>query len=206
MRPVSRRTALLSPLAIAVLGASALVPAAMAQQAKPPATLNLKTQNLPAAQLQPGLSAAFFNAYFRDVNNVVKYVAGAQPNKTATLAQINDENGAGMIFNSGRYERYALHIKGYLRFPKAGAWQMQVTSNDGVLIELDGRKAIEDADVHSDRVSDPVTLNVPAAGVVPIVIYYFQNRGSATLILEWTEPGGKEMVTIPASAFWQAKP
>jgi len=183
----------------------ALATTASASPASAQAPIAIKTQTVPAAQLEPGLAAAFFYAGFRNVNDVIKYVPTAQPNKTSTLAQIDGENAAGLIFQAGRYERYAMHITGYLRFPRPGAWSIQVKSNDGVRVDLDGRRVLEDPDVHGDRIAGPVVLNVAAAGAAPLEIFYFQNRGGAALVLQWAEPGSTEMKTIPESAFGQRR-
>lgn len=197
MTSIARRLFACAPLALATT--------AMAWPALAQAPIAIKTQTAPAAQLEPGLAAAFFYAGFRNVNDVIKYVPTAQPSKTSTLAQIDGENAAGLIFQAGRYEQYAMHITGQLRFPRPGAWSIQVKSNDGVRVDLDGKKVLEDPEVHADRIAGPVVLNVAAGGVAPLEIFYFQNRAGAALVLQWAEPGSAEMKTIPASAFWQRK-
>ena len=195
-------TSIARRLACAILGLATI---ALASPVSAQAPIAIRTQAAPAAQLEPGLAAAFIYTGFRNVNDVIKYVPNAQPNKTSTLAQIDGENAAGLIFQAGRYEQYAMHITGYLRFPRPGAWSIQVKSNDGVRVDLDGKKVLEDPDVHADRIAGPVVLNVASAGAAPLEIFYFQNRGAAALVLQWAEPGSTEMKTIPASAFWRPK-
>ena len=86
------------------------------------------------------------------------------------------------------------HIFGFLRFPAAGTYVFQVNSNDGVRREIGGKRIWEDGDVHPDRLSPPIPVQVTAPGLYPIKILYFEKRNTATLEVFWTAPGGQRTV------------
>ncbi len=93
-------------------------------------------------------------------------------------------------------------ITGLIRFEKPGTYGFNVTSNDGVRVEIGGQLLHEDPGVHVDATSDRIDVKVEQAGWYPLHVVYFQKRGTATLVLRWIAPGkpGK-LVPVPAKAF-----
>lgn len=183
------------------LAAAGLVLAAMGAEA---ATTGLKpaSPQPDAAQVAPGLAVSYFFQMFQDVGEVAGRSGGeaGQP-----LAQINDApQQGGPVLTSGKPMGVGAQIRGLIHFDKTGTYTLQVTSNDGVRLTLAGEKIFEDPGVHSDHTSPPLEIAIDEAGWYDLAIDYFQKKGTATLKLMWTPPGGSEE-PVPAAAFAHKK-
>jgi hypothetical protein len=175
--------------AIAVLLAALGVPAGAAAQA--PIT-GLQPANPPPApdKLAPGLAV---NYHFDIIDRIVQL---NEKGKTigAPLTHLGWDMGAGKILTSDKTDGVQAHIFGFIRFPAAGTYVFEVNSNDGVRLEIGGKRIWEDPDVHADRMSPPIPVQVAAPGFYPIKILYFEKRNTATLEVFWTAAGGQRTV------------
>ena len=63
--------------------------------------------------------------------------------------------GQGKILTSDKTDGVHAHIAGFIRFPAAGTYVFEVNSNDGVRLEIGGKRIFEDGDVHPDRRATP---------------------------------------------------
>jgi hypothetical protein len=179
---MKRRHAAAAALAflVAPLGAVAQTPISGLQPANP--------QPAPGS-LAPGLAVNYAFGLIRSLKEF------NEKGKTigAPLTHLGWNKG-NMVLTSESSEGVQAHIVGFIRFPTPGSWTFQVNSNDGVRLEIGGQRIWEDGDVHPDRLSPPIPVQVPTPGLYPIKIVYFQRKGTWTLEVFWTAPGGQRTV------------
>ena len=153
-----------------------------------------------AADLQPGLTVSYYYKMFeeiREIDDWAKYKKGVpgEPIKELDMRTVN-----GKVFDSGVAQGVGMYIPGLIHFDKPGDWSLVVRSNDGVRVEIAGKRIIYDPDVHSDRYSDNAVLKSLQPGWYDLRITYFQKKGTAALQLFWTPPGSDKFVVVPAEA------
>jgi len=159
--------------------------------------------------LKPGLAV---NYYYNDF----KEMAGGGPEIDVLYEQmksddgqpgdplpaLNYRTGEGRNVLTSKFGKFVgAHIKGFVKFPEAGAYTLMVTSNDGVRVFLDGKMLHEDTDTHPDRDSEPLEVSISKPGWVALDIGYFQRKGSSALILKWTGPQGGDLTVVPEENF-----
>jgi hypothetical protein len=163
----------------------------------------LKPANPPPAadKLAPGLAV---NYHFDIIDRLTQF---NENGKTvgAPLTHLGWDMGAGKVLTSDKEDGVQAHIHGFIRFPAPGTYVFEVNSNDGVRLEIGGKRIWEDGDVHPDRMSPPIPVQVTSAGLYPIKILYFEKRNTATLEVFWAAPGGKRTV-IAGDAITHLKP
>jgi hypothetical protein len=98
-----------------------------------------------------------------------------------------------------RAERFALRFDGFVRAPDDGVYRIVARSDDGVRVEIDGDKLLEDDGEHDARESSAeIAL---ARGHHPIRITYFQGSEKKALAITMEGPGLPagpiEVVTAP---------
>lgn len=129
----------------------------------------------------------------------IEQFAGQKGNPTLEL---NHQFGKKRVFESGTNRSVGVRFSGFLHFEKTGIYGFQVLSNDGVILYLDGKILLNDPQQHSDRLSNIGTVEISEVGYYPIVVEYFQRKGTAALKLFWQKPESNEMAIIPAAAYW----
>lgn len=78
-----------------------------------------------------------------------------------------------------RQETYALVFTGYLHVARAGLYTLALSSDDGSVLEVDGRVVVDNDGWHSEQEkSGMVALE---AGYHPLVIRFVQGSGAAVL-------------------------
>ena len=172
--------ALLTLLA-APLPAAAQTPITGLQPANPAPT---------ADKLAPGLAVN----YSFGIINRIKELNEKGKHVGKPLTHLGWDMGGGKVLTSDETDGVQAHIFGYIRFPAAGTYTFEVNSNDGVRVEIGGKLIWDDGDVHSDRLSPPIPVQVTAPGLYPIKILYFEKRYTATLEVFWAAPGGQRTV------------
>ena len=151
------------------------------------------------ANLQDGLDVRYYAASFdtvRDLEGWMRYKDGKQGPALETL---NHDMGKGAVLTSGSKDLVGAHITGYLRLAEPGTYRFQVTNNDGVRIHLGGARIFDDPRTGPARTSPPIPVEVAQAGWYAIEIWYFEKRGSATLQVLWSPPGGGDFEDIPVA-------
>jgi hypothetical protein len=92
-------------------------------------------------------------------------------------------------------------ITGLIHLEAPGLYSFAFESNDGVRLEIDGERIVEDPDVHSDRFSDIGAMEVTEPGWYPLTIRYFERKSTSTLRFFWQPPGTEgSMSLVPAEA------
>jgi hypothetical protein len=153
-------------------------------------------------QLQPGLAVQYAYVLVRHVDELKGKTFEPGP----PLPHLNYHMGYGKVLTSKTDDGVGAVITGLIRFEKAGVWGFNVTSNDGVRIEIGGKLIFEDPGVHVDDTSDRIDVKVERPGWYPIKVTYFERRNTATIIVRWIGPDEKgKLVPIPASAFAHPK-
>lgn len=156
-----------------------------------------------SGHLSPGLSVLYFDGKYRRVSQVpdgnTAILEKGRPGKPILI--INHQFGQDEVFDSGKKQGVGVQMKGYIRLEKTGQYEFQALSNDGVEINIDGRRILSDPGVHSDRMSDIGVFTVQKPGWHPILAKYFQRKGTAALKFFWKTPGMDDFVVIPAQAY-----
>jgi PA14 domain len=154
----------------------------------------------PAAdKLAPGLAVGYVFGRFNHINDfkTKKFDAGKP------LPHLDWRMGNGAVLTTKEREQVGAFISGFVRFDKAGTYGFDVTSNDGVRVEIGEKLLYEDPTVHGDDTSDRIDVKIDQPGWYPIKIWYFQKKGTATLVLRWVPPGSDpktKPVAVPAAA------
>ncbi|MBO6783891.1 MAG: hypothetical protein JJ899_11560 [Alphaproteobacteria bacterium] len=157
----------------------------------------------PAAdQLKPGLSVTYYFNKFnhtREIPEWAKYKDGVQGEPIAMLDYFV---GDGDVLTSGRADHVGADIRGYINFPVAGTYTIAMQSNDGVDLNIGGKRVVYDPDVHRDRYSDLVPVVIETPGWYPLRLLYFEKQVTSTVELYWLKPGGGgQLDFVPAEAF-----
>jgi hypothetical protein len=155
-----------------------------------------------AEQLAPGLAVGYVYGRFNHLKEfaTMKF----QPGKP--LAHLDHRMGDGAVLGTKERDQVGALITGFIRFDKAGTYGFDVTSNDGVRVEIGGKLLYEDPTVHSDDTSDRIDVKIEQPGWYPIRILYFEKKGTATLVLRRVEGEAKgKLAPVPAAAFAHLK-
>jgi hypothetical protein len=194
-RNMTRSSRRLSAITIAFVVAAAA--AALAADAPQP----LSPQ--PAATtLQDGLTAKIYFSRFEHIDDLQRFIdAAPRPNETRTLPNLDYAWGAGNVLGTTSSDLVGARIDGLILLDERGTYRLMVTSNDGVRLTVGGVALFEDPDIHSDRDSPPIPIEVTTPGWYPIDILYFEKKGTATLKLAWSPPDRAAFVPVPPAAF-----
>jgi len=138
-------------------------------------------------QLAPGLAVQYTYA----IMNHVDEMKGRKFEPGAPITHLDWRMGTGRVLTSKDNTGVGAIITGFVMFEKPGVYGLDVTSNDGVRVEIGGQLIHEDPGVHSDTTSDRIDVSVDKPGWYPITITYFQKRYTATLVVRWIAPGDK---------------
>ncbi len=181
-------------VALAVLAGTA--GAGQAQQAATPQ---------PGADaLAPGLAVTYYFGKIDHIREIAGWAKG-EGKVGPPIPMLNYNVGQGKVLTSDASDMVMAVIRGYLHFERPGSYTLLVNSNDGVRIQLGGRQIYDDPDVHADRLSDPLAVEIREPGWYPLEVLYFEKKNTATLELFWLPPGAADFDFVPAAAFAHAK-
>ncbi|MEW6219538.1 MAG: PA14 domain-containing protein [Thermodesulfobacteriota bacterium] len=153
-------------------------------------------------EVRPGLAVLYFYQLYRHIKEMpVGEEAIAKGVPGPAIPYLDHRFGVGRVFDSGEVQGVGMQLSGLIHFAAPGTYQLLSRSNDGFRLFLDGRLALDDPHVHQDHTSDPVSVRIQEPGWYPVLIQYFQRKGSATLELHWQPPGSAAPVPIPAAAY-----
>lgn len=144
----------------------------------------------PAADaLRQGLSVVYHFNFFRHVREIEEWKKYREGTPGPVISQLDYNVGQGNVLTSGKDEGVGAEISGLIHLEKPGTYAFAVQSNDGVRVEIGGLTVIEDPDVHADRFSEIVQVEVAEPGWYALDILYFERKNTATLELYWQPPG-----------------
>ena len=88
-----------------------------------------------------------------------------------------------------RKERFGVVFTGRLNVPKTGDYTFNMASDDGMRVEIDGKKVVEHDGLHGmEPKQGKAKLE---AGVREIRVSYFEKSGGEGIALKWSGPGFK---------------
>ena len=147
-----------------------------------------------ATEVGSGLSGAYFsNLEFSGVG-----VTRLEPRIDFDWGIAAPISGIGSDGFSARYS-------GELSAPSDGLYTIYATADDGVRLNVDAGRVLDDFSNHTARTSSG-TVTLRANQRVPLSLEYFDNDGRASLRLEWSGPGVVRQVIPTARLFAVAAP
>jgi hypothetical protein len=154
--------------------------------------------------LEPGLAVLYREKWFKDVDEMTDRESDLEdwrPGKP--ILYIDSQFGSGEVFGSGLTRKVGVRMTGFLHLEKPGLWEFKAYSNDGIRVILNGQTVVNDPLLHygGDRFSSPRAATVNKAGWYPLLVKYFQKKGTAALTLYWKAPGAEDFSVIPAEAY-----
>lgn len=153
-------------------------------------------------QLEPGLSVLYFYDFYRHINQMPQGDKIAKKGKPGPpVLQLNHRFKKGKVFDSGENRGVGMVMSGYFYLEQPGQYVFQARSNDGFELYVNDNLLISDPDVHGDKLSDTGQLTAAKGGWFPVVIKYYQRKGTATLELYWQPPGADSLVIVPAQVY-----
>ena len=148
--------------------------------------------------LKPGLRVQYIHGFIRHIDEIPN---GAAASDGGVLAMLDWNADDGEVMTSGREDGVAARITGLINFARPGAYVLAIQSNDGARLTIGDALVIDDPDVHPDRFSPNVTVQVEESGWYPMKLLYFERKGTSTMELYWQPPGTKGFDFVPAKAF-----
>ncbi|MDB4694950.1 DUF1080 domain-containing protein [Rubripirellula sp.] len=122
-----------------------------------------------------------FSAYFRGVDKMPD-LEKLDADKTGVSRGL--DIGVG-----GRNENVIISYEGFLPITKAGKYSFRLSSDDGSMLYLDGRKLIDNDGVHPNTAKEASIDLEP--GMHAIRVNWFEKGGEEVLALDWAGPGVK---------------
>ncbi len=153
---------------------------------------------------QPGLSVVYVNGFFRSIDQMPAVDTALRRGRQGQPVLLLDHRGGRQdpVFASGRNRGVGMILTGQLRLDEPGTYRWQALANDGIRMLVNGRLIFEDPRVHSDRLTPVGEVQVTEPGWYPVVILYFQRKGTSALRLFWQPPGAAGFSLVPASVYW----
>lgn len=164
---------------------------------------NIEPEIVSLEILAKGLSVVYYLEFFERHLDAIPQNGSSSFIKKAgkPIFELNHQFGKEEVFGSGTNRGVAMRMLGYLVIKEKGMYQFQALSNDGVKVMLRGETVISDPEQHSDRLSNIGHVTIDKTGHYPLLVEYFQRKGTAALKLFWKTPGSNEFVPIPANAY-----
>ncbi|MBO6826113.1 MAG: hypothetical protein JJ879_07925 [Sneathiella sp.] len=154
-----------------------------------------------ADSLKPGLAVKYYGVKLNSIRQFEEWMEYEKGKDGPPIPMLNYQVGQGDVLTSGTNDMVGADITGFINFETSGSYTMMVHSNDGVRITIGGQLIHEDPNVHADRFSDEITLEISKPGWYPVRILYFEKKNTATLELYWDPPGPQDVDYVPETAF-----
>lgn len=140
------------------------------------------------------LVTTFYNLTFTDG---VTLPSTAGPGNTGWGTKIgtailnpNSLNDDILTKYTGQGNYVIVAIRGYIYSPQATTVQIKTTSDDGVLVQLNGTNIISNWTYHGTA-TDTSSVVTLVKGYNPLVVYYFEGAGSAVFTLAYRIGSGE---------------
>lgn len=154
------------------------------------------------SEMTPGLGVYFFKNYTsKSLTSLTQGYAG-KGKSGAPIAQINHQFPKGEnLYDSGKKNSLGVRMKGMIHFPEPGKYTLRALVNDAVRVYVGEQMVIDDPKFGSDRDTAPAELTITQPGWYPLMVEYFQRKGSATLKLSWRTDAAGAFEIVPEKAF-----
>jgi len=166
---------------------------------------DMKPSAISRDKLQPGLSVLYvYNFRHRHLDKLPagkKLKIKGKPGKP--IPYLNHSFGKEEVFESGVSRLIGLHMTGYIHLDKPGEYRFKAFVNDGIRVFIGEQLTVDEPKWHpdGDRYTEIGKVSVSEIGWYPLLIRYFQRKGTATVKLYWKKPGGKDFSIIPEAAY-----
>ncbi len=154
-----------------------------------------------AENLKPGLSVRYYGVKLNSIREFLEWMDYKDGTPGKPIPMLNYHVGQGNVLTSNSSDMVGANIKGLINFETSGTYTMMVQSNDGVRLNIGGKLIYEDPDVHADRFSDEIRLEISEPGWYPVHVLYFEKKNTSTLELYWDPPGPEDIDFVPAKAY-----
>ncbi len=143
-----------------------------------------------ARAAQPGVRYRYYRGLFSRVAQIAGgRLAGSGTMAEPSIAEAPDEDHFGYLF------------EGVIRIPERGVWEFMTRSDDGSVLEIDGRRVVDNDASHAAVVaSGRVALE---AGLHRFRLLYFEDYEGQELRWGWRAPGREGFEPIPADCLFQ---
>jgi hypothetical protein len=160
-----------------------------------------------SAELEAGLSVKYYFSFFREIDDLEWYMGKHEGQVGKPLPALNYRTAARSALTSGKTDGVGAEIEGLIHLAKTGTYAFSVRSNDGFVLDIDGKRILEDVDVHGDRYTKVKKLAIAQPGWYRLSVLYFERKGTSTLELYWRPPGDEDadMAIVPDAAFARLK-
>ena len=153
--------------------------------------------------LKPGLKVGYYVKLFRTVEELQEWADYKDAFPGKPLPKLDYRTGVDKVLTSSLADGVGAHITGFIRFDETGTYAIAAQSNDGLQVKIGGKVVVYDPDVHADRYSQPVEIEIKKAGWYPLDAWYFERKNTSTLRLYWLTPDEEEgsMTIIPEEVY-----
>ena len=166
---------------------------------------SLKPSTVSLDKLQSGLSVLYIRSFSH--RHLDELPTGewlkerGSPGKP--IPYLNHSFGKGIVFDSGTSRLIGLHMTGYIHLAESGEYRFKAYVNDGIRVFISEQLIVDEPewDPDGDRYTEIGTASISEPGWYPILIRYFQRKGTATVKLYWKKPGDKDFNIIPEAAY-----
>lgn len=178
-------------LGVFVLLAAMLGVAAAAEE---PQVLRPASPQPDPARLAPGLAVTYAYPadvqWLSDAEGALRFGTEAGP-PLVGFDYVDTAPGEKAL-TSKSAEHVAARIRGLVRFDRPGVWKLGFRSNDGLAVEIGGRRVYVHDGRHGCESKGWVSVQVPEAGWYELGAVWFQRLNTSCLLLEWQGPDGKK--------------
>ncbi|MBT3703444.1 MAG: hypothetical protein HOE62_08490 [Alphaproteobacteria bacterium] len=155
------------------------------------------------ASLKPGLKVGYYVRLFKTVEEIQDWAKYKDAFPGEPLHSLDYRSGIDTVLTSSMEDGVGAHITGFIRIDEAGTYAFAAQSNDGLSVDIGGTRVVYDPDVHADRYSQPVEVEIKTVGWYPVNVWYFERKNTSTLRLYWLKPDEEEgsMTIVPKEVF-----
>lgn len=151
--------------------------------------------------LDPGLKVRYYSRSLSRLRELRDWIGYKKGKEGPPLPSLDYPETKGAVLTATQTDQVGANIEGAIRFSEAGTYRFKVLSNDGVQVDIAGKKLLKDDRPHKARFSEEGTVKVEMPGWYPIHVLYFEKNGNAALQLHWVTPSGSGYTVVPAEAF-----
>ncbi len=153
--------------------------------------------------IQPGLDVVYYKKFYkRHLRFLPEGKSPEYPSfRGKPITHLNHQFGKDEVFDSGESRGIGMRMTGYLNLTDTGIYEFQALSNDGIIFRMSGQTVLSDPAQHSDNLSNIGSVTVETAGWYPIILEYFQRKGTAALKLFWKTPGSAEVLPVSEKVY-----
>ncbi len=160
----------------------------------PIATTNAQDDVYASIPREPGVSVRYYDIGV-SMRKVRRLVPGQTPNVSTVIPQLElvGDRGDFAPFD----ENFMIIADGFLEAPLAGRYELELSSDDGSKLWVDGELVCDNDGEHG-------TVGVRGAkelakGLHTFQVVFFQSAGQKDLWLKWKPPGVDRFVLVPGS-------